>query len=148
MTRRGAGRLPTFLFLAIGVILTGVALLVYAVEGLRDQELQTVDARFQVRGERAAPQDLVVVKIDDVTFDELGLRWPFRRTVHALALRRIAADGRGRSPTTCSSRSPASASRTISLSRKRSRRPTERWFSAPPRWTSVAGRGSSVGMTS
>ena len=93
MNRRGTSRLHTTLFLVIGVILTGVALLLYAVDGLRDQELQTVDARFQVRGERAAPSDLIVVKIDDVTFDDLRVRWPFRRTVHADAVTRIAADG-------------------------------------------------------
>ena len=93
MNPRRASRLHTTLFLVIGVILTGVALLLYAVDGLRDQELQTVDARFHVRGERAAPSDLIVVKIDDVTFDDLRLRWPFRRTVHADAVTRIAADG-------------------------------------------------------
>ena len=92
MTHSGASRLHTTLFLVVGAVLTGVALLLYGVDGLRDQELQTVDARFQVRGERAAPRDVIVVKIDDVTFDDLRLRWPFRRTVHARAVRRIAAD--------------------------------------------------------
>ena len=80
------GRLRSSLFLVIGLILTGAALLLYAVEGLRDLELQTVDVRFQVRGERSAPRDLILVNVDDQTFDDLRLRWPFRRTVHALSL--------------------------------------------------------------
>src|SRR5688572_20943212 len=92
MSRPRIGRLRRGLFLGIGLILTGTALLLYAVEGLRDLELQTVDARFQVRGDRTAPKDLLVVDVDDVTLDELRLRWPFRRTVHAKAVRRIAAD--------------------------------------------------------
>ena len=35
---------------------------------LREAELTTVDARFGLRGERP-PGDLVVVGVDDVTFD-------------------------------------------------------------------------------
>lgn len=92
MNRARVGRLRTGLFLALGVALTAVALLLYAVDGLRDLELQTVDARFQARGERATPRDIILVNVDDVTFNDLRLRWPFRRTVHATALRRIAAD--------------------------------------------------------
>ena len=92
MTRHGASPLNTTVFLVIGLLLTGVALALYATDGLEDQELQTVDARFKVRGDRAAPKDLIVVNVDDVTFDELRLRWPFRRTLHARVLRRIAAD--------------------------------------------------------
>ena len=33
-------------------------------------ELNTVDARFGLRGEQPAPADLLVVAIDDKTFDE------------------------------------------------------------------------------
>ena len=93
MSRPRISRLHTTLFLVIGVLLTGVALLLYALDGARDLELQTVDARFQLRADRSPPRDMIVVNVDDVTFQELRLRWPFRRTVHARALRRIAADG-------------------------------------------------------
>jgi adenylate cyclase len=92
LNRPRIGRLQTSLFLLTGVILTGIALVLYAVDGLKDLELQTVDARFDVRADRGAPKDLIVVDVDDVTFDELNLRWPFRRTVHAKVLRRIEAD--------------------------------------------------------
>ncbi len=34
----------------------------------------------------------MVVRIDDVTFDELRKQWPFRRSVHANLIDRIAAD--------------------------------------------------------
>ncbi len=46
----------------------------------------------RIRGEQAPADDLVVVRIDDVTFDELRKQWPFRRSVHADLIDRIAAD--------------------------------------------------------
>ena len=92
MSRRRPGLFHTSLFLVIGAILTGIVLVLYSTDALEDLELQTVDARFSIRGERAAPKDLIVVKVDDVTFDELDLRWPFRRTLHAEVLRRIVRD--------------------------------------------------------
>ncbi len=58
-----------------------------------DLDLDTVDARFSIRGEQSPRQDLAVVKIDDVTFDELNLQWPFPRSVHAEVIRRLKAAG-------------------------------------------------------
>jgi len=51
-----------------------------------------VDTRLEIRGERTPPRDLIVVEIDDVTFQELDRRWPFPRRVHGQAVERIAAD--------------------------------------------------------
>ena len=51
-----------------------------------------MDTRFEIRGEREPPRDLVVVEIDDVTFQELDRRWPFPRRIHARAVKQIAAD--------------------------------------------------------
>jgi adenylate cyclase len=98
--RRGTGafrwipRLPvrTVLFLAVGLGVTALGLLAYGTDVLRNLELDSVDARFSVRGEHKPPSDLVVVKIDDVTFNELHQRWPFPRTTHARVIDRIAAD--------------------------------------------------------
>ena len=55
-------------------------------------ELSTVDTRFEIRGERPVPKDVVVVGIDDVTFDELKERWVFSRLTFARALRGITRD--------------------------------------------------------
>lgn len=54
-------------------------------------ERGTVDARFDVRGARTPPADLVVVGVDEKSMDDLGTRWPFSRTVQARALTRLAA---------------------------------------------------------
>ncbi len=88
MSDRRNVQLPLVLVLA-----TALGLLAYATDAFRGLELDTVNQRFAVRGERSAPQDLVVVQIDDKTFQTLGLQWPFPRSVHADAIGRISADG-------------------------------------------------------
>jgi adenylate cyclase len=87
-------RLPvrTVLFLAVGLGVTALGLLAYGTDVLRNVELDSVDARFSIRGESKPPTELIVVQIDDVTFNDLHERWPFPRTVHADAIRHIAAD--------------------------------------------------------
>jgi CHASE2 domain-containing sensor protein len=55
-------------------------------------EDHTVDARFEVRGSDR-PADLAVVAIDDVTFSDLRMRWPFPRSLYARALKRLRAAG-------------------------------------------------------
>ena len=67
-------------------------MLAYATDALEDLELDTVDARFSIRGEDPPPDDLVVVEIDDVTFDELEMRWPFPRRLHGKVIDAIVAD--------------------------------------------------------
>jgi adenylate cyclase len=86
------GRLRTVLILGVGIALTALGVAAYATDALEDIELDTVDTRFSIRDEDPVPDDLVVVKIDDVTFDELELRWPFPRAVHGRVIDRIVAD--------------------------------------------------------
>ena len=86
------GRMRAALLVAIGLLCAGLFAVLYATDAVRSLELDTVDTRFSIRGTEKPPRDLVIVKIDDVTFDELDRRWPFRRTVHARAVDRIAAD--------------------------------------------------------
>lgn len=71
-----------------------VAIVVLAATGVLDRaDLDTVDLRFSIRGEQAAPSDMVVVGIDDETFERLGEQWPFPRSLHADAIDRL--DGAG-----------------------------------------------------
>jgi len=86
------GRMRGALLVAIGALCAAGFALAYATDALRSLELDTVDARFSIRGSQGAPKDLVVVKIDDVTFSDLQQRWPFRRTLHARVIDRIAAE--------------------------------------------------------
>jgi CHASE2 domain-containing sensor protein len=54
-------------------------------------EQDSVGARFEHRGAKAAP-GLLVVAIDDKTFDDLALQWPFPRSWHARAIDRLRED--------------------------------------------------------
>lgn len=85
--RLGEPRLA--LVLAIGVLASALALIAYATGLFARAELSTVDTRFAVRGKQPPLDDLVVVKVDDVTFAELRLRWPFPRSVHAQLVDRL-----------------------------------------------------------
>src|SRR4051794_5183251 len=86
------GRMRAALLVAIGLLSAGVFALLYATDTMRSLELDSVDKRFSIRRSEGARRVLVVVRVDDVTFEQLGLRWPFRRTVHADVIDRIAAD--------------------------------------------------------
>jgi adenylate cyclase len=70
-----------------------IGLTAYGTNALRQLELDTIDARFAVRGERPAPKDIVVVHIDDDTFSDLQQQWPFPRSMHGTVIDRLRADG-------------------------------------------------------
>ena len=91
MTSR-IGRLRTALIIGVGVLLTGLGILAYATDAFQGLERDTLDTRFAIRDEDPPPEDLVVVEIDDVTFDELEIRWPFPRSLHGKVIDRIVAD--------------------------------------------------------
>jgi CHASE2 domain-containing sensor protein len=55
-------------------------------------EQDSINARFQHRGAQPAP-GLLVVAIDDKSFDDLGAQWPFKRSLHARAIDRLTDDG-------------------------------------------------------
>jgi adenylate cyclase len=90
--RRSRRQLRLAMFLGLGVIVSALWVLAYVTDAFRDLELDTVDTRFEIRGDREAPKDLIVVEVDDVTFQDLDRRWPFPRRVHGEAVAHIAAD--------------------------------------------------------
>ena len=81
------------MFAGTATVLTGFVLAAYFTDVLEDSELDTVDARFAIRGELAPPEDIAIVGIDDPSFRELGEQWPFPRTLHAEAIKQLRADG-------------------------------------------------------
>jgi adenylate cyclase len=70
-----------------------LAIVAYETNLMRALEAQSVDARFSVRGTQERPDDLVVVGVDDVTFNDLGVQWPFPRRLHAQVIDRLAKAG-------------------------------------------------------
>jgi adenylate cyclase len=75
--------------LIVVLVAAGLAGLAYATHLMRALELQSVDARFSARGTQPRPENIVVVQIDERTFGELGLRWPFPRSLHARVIDRL-----------------------------------------------------------
>jgi adenylate cyclase len=83
-------RLTLLAIVALGT--TSLGIVAYETDVLRSLELSSVDARFSIRGNQAAPANVVLVEIDETTFDQLGLQWPFPRRVHARLIENIARD--------------------------------------------------------
>jgi adenylate cyclase len=85
-------RLRRTLLAAVALFALGTVIVLDATGALDRAELSTVDARFEIRGARAVPNDVVVLGIDDVTFDELKERWVFSRRTFAKALAGVSSD--------------------------------------------------------
>src|SRR5919205_1042165 len=86
------GRLRRRVLIGVGVAMALVAVLAYATGAAAPLERNSVDLRFALRGPQA-PGEVVVVQIDDKTFDQLNQRWPFPRSVHARLIDRLRAAG-------------------------------------------------------
>jgi CHASE2 domain-containing sensor protein len=73
--------------LAAGVVAGGLG--AHLLPGL---ESETRSLRFQARAAERPPE-VVIVAVDDVTFSDLGIQWPFPRSLHARAIDRLRAAG-------------------------------------------------------
>jgi adenylate cyclase len=80
-------RLALTLYATLALATTALVLALWAFDVFAGANLETVDARFSVRGEHAAP-DVVIVAIDPQTLTSIG-RFPFSRVHHARVIRRL-----------------------------------------------------------
>jgi CHASE2 domain-containing sensor protein len=80
------------MLVAVVLLAAAVAFAIEAGSVLDRLESSTVDARFGLRGERPVPSDVIVVGVDDKTFDEFGHeRWPYSRNRFADVLENVSA---------------------------------------------------------
>jgi len=86
-------RLRVLLLAIVAIVSTGLALGGYAARALRTLDLNTVNARFSVRGTEKPPSNIVVVGVDDASISTVNKQWPFPRAVEGKVLNQIA-DGR------------------------------------------------------
>ncbi len=98
LSRRARRRRRALLLVAATLTALGLTLGLRAVGVTEAIEQQSIDARFEVRGPTGTPPDVVVVGVDDKTFDNpdeggLGILWPFPRGEHAKVIDHLAADG-------------------------------------------------------
>ncbi|HEX3737713.1 MAG TPA: adenylate/guanylate cyclase domain-containing protein [Solirubrobacterales bacterium] len=78
----------------VALVAATVGIVFYATGLLGTLEAQSVDARFSVRGTEATPGEIVVVGVDDRTFDELpNTRWPFPRSLEGRVIEHLTKDG-------------------------------------------------------
>jgi adenylate cyclase len=89
MRRRAPGLRLQLGFLVVGAVAAALGIVSYATDLFRPLEHGSVDARFSIRGTQDRPDDLVVVQVDDVTFDQLNEQWPFPRSMHARLIDRL-----------------------------------------------------------
>src|SRR4051794_27288928 len=72
---------------AVAVLVAGGAFIAHERGLLRWLELQSIDARFGIRGTQPTPKGVAVVAVDAQTFSERpDDRWPFLRRRHAKAI--------------------------------------------------------------
>jgi adenylate cyclase len=88
VSRRGA-----VAFAVVAAVAAAIGIGCYAGGLLQGLELGSVDTRFSVRGDQESPPQVAVVGIDDDTFSELDLQWPFPRRLHAKLIDRLVEDG-------------------------------------------------------
>jgi len=77
----------------IGAVLASLVFLIYQFDLgnlLSDLELKTYDLRFQIRGTISPQLPIVIITIDQDSFDELNLPWPWPRDLHALLIQKLA----------------------------------------------------------
>ena len=80
-------------FAAVAALAAAIGIGCYAGGLLHGLELGSVDTRFSVRGDQQPSPEVAIVGIDDNTFSELQLQWPFPRKLHAKLIDRLVADG-------------------------------------------------------
>jgi len=79
MTGAGRQRRRVLALCAVALLAAGIGVLAYATHLLRRSELQTLDARFSLRGYPGAPTNIVLVAIDPATLQALRRDFPYPR---------------------------------------------------------------------
>ena len=83
-------RVRTWMLLAAALFCVGAGLALQAADALRRLDLGTIDARFDARGARPTPEDVVIVGIDDKTLTAPSHIFPYSRKFHARVIRNLA----------------------------------------------------------
>ncbi|MEC4679741.1 MAG: CHASE2 domain-containing protein, partial [Nitrospirota bacterium] len=76
----------------IGAALATLVLLIYYLNPLnlpQFLELKGLDLRFQLRGAIPPNLPIVLISIDEDSFDEINLPWPWPRDLHARLVRKL-----------------------------------------------------------
>src|SRR5213596_3203557 len=87
-------RVRLALLAAVAVVATAAGVATHEANVFRRLDLESVDARFSLRGDRTVPHEVAVVAVDDSTFNEFHqTQWPYRRAWHGRIIRNLKRDG-------------------------------------------------------
>jgi len=94
VSRAALARRKALLLVATAALAAGIGVVAYATGLLRRSELQSIDARFSIRGRRAPPADVVLVGIGNTTIDEMrsheiSAQYPFPRRYDAAVIENL-----------------------------------------------------------
>jgi adenylate cyclase len=86
-------RIRLALLALVALVAVGIGVVFHAEGVLRSLELDSIDARFAVRGDEKPPDDLVVVGINAKTLTRLRQQFPYPRDFHARVIDQLREDG-------------------------------------------------------
>jgi adenylate cyclase len=89
---RARGRQIVSLLVGVSLLAAAAGLIIQAAGALHQTELESVDARFSIRGHLHPRADVVTVLIDDQSISQLG-RFPFPRRLYVPVIDRLRAAG-------------------------------------------------------
>ncbi len=72
-----------------GVAVTFVVFALFLTGAFQFLELKSIDWRFEIRGESTADPSIVIVAIDEASFSDLNLKWPWPRDLLASIVDRL-----------------------------------------------------------
>ncbi len=78
---------------AIGLVTLLILIFFQLISGFEFLELKAVDAAFNLRGALPPAAQIVVVAVDDESFDQTDLHWPWSRAYFARIVDKLAAGG-------------------------------------------------------
>jgi CHASE2 domain-containing sensor protein len=93
MTRRTLTSQRAIALIVAAVVAATAGVATWLAGTWRSTDGKALSARFTLRGTQPAPRDVVLVAIDDRTFSDLRLQWPFPRRLHAEVIDRLRRDG-------------------------------------------------------
>lgn len=79
--------------LGLGLLVSGLMVLLTLFPLGQALENQALDLCYRLRSIQAAPENLLVVAVDEPSFQELKYPWPWPRRLHAELIRRLAQNG-------------------------------------------------------
>ena len=89
------GQWTSIIGLVVGIIAWSISLAFFNSHPGKILELKGLDYLFYIRGSILPPEDIIIVGIDEPSFSELKLPWPWPRRLHAQLIKVLsAADAR------------------------------------------------------